>query len=148
MLKDLFTSMQGIDQELNKILDLPIEALRAKLVEMFKSARAEKEKKRVDRILMIFIVERLQDLEKEREAPYGREAQQTLLDNAIRALETQHGESTHLSETFSGIAKLERVGRVSDAVPQTDLQHIVNTTIGPQVSASPKNLILPFVKSE
>lgn len=141
MLSKVFTELSRIESSLTEILKLPLLELRSAIIDMFKSLGKDPSLRRQDRIYAVFILERLQDVEKGLNPPLGREDYQSMLDNAIRAVEDYSESSTNvtITETFSGKIRLEtslkeRFARVANAVPQEDLQKKVTLVPGRPIS--------------
>lgn len=111
-MKDIFQQITSLDAQLQDKLNKDIHELRHSMIEMFKAASSDKDARRKERKMMVFILERLQDLEKDNEPPYGREAYQKLIDEALRAMDQDIRQLGGFSdfvieEVVTNIAKLD-----------------------------------------
>ncbi len=86
-MKNAFTDITSITSQLIDLLDHDIITLRNKMVAMFKSVSSDKANRRRERKCMVFMLEILQDLEKDRDAPFGREEYQRLIDEGLKAID-------------------------------------------------------------
>lgn len=86
-MKEIFNTLTNIDTQLVELLTLkPIE-LRVKMIEMFKAVSTDEDERRKDRLRMVYALERLQDLEKDQDPPFGRREYQQLIDEALKVLD-------------------------------------------------------------
>lgn len=140
-MKEVFQAVSNQEEKLMDMLNLELADLRNEMIKMFKSASVDKAERRKQRKIMVFLLERLQDLEKDKEPPYGRQQYQMLIDEGmkvldedIRKLATSQNDKSRseysIEEVFTSRAKLDGIStdkRISakNAVPQSELQETV-----------------------
>lgn len=112
-MKELFQSLLELDEKLRALLLLPPEELRTKFVEMFRGVAAERHERRRNRINMVYLLERLSDLDKDRDPPWGSMTVQKMIDSGHELLSadikrTQGQE--HESLEFNYMIEENRVG--------------------------------------
>lgn len=86
-MKDLYNTITTIEARLQDLLTLDIVELRTRMVEMFKAVSSDENERRKERIRMVYLLERLQDLEKDQDPPFGRREFQQLIDEALKVLD-------------------------------------------------------------
>ena len=138
---DCLNEVLKLEPDLTSVLSLPYEAMRDQIAEMMRSVSitADPKKRRRMRLAMVFLLERLQDMESESQAseaePLGRPACQSILEAALRAMEhmISKASNSEVSEVFLKSVKLEilKEGRMHLPIPvvptpQVELQEQVS----------------------
>lgn len=129
MLKDTLKSLVKLDEEIQALLKLEPLEIRDHLVDTMRSLASNKDEAilRRERLALMYLIDRMQDMEKDNDPPFGREKAQIVLDMAARMLEksVMHLTKSQVIENFSSsttVEVLNKEGRfLATAMPQDEL---------------------------